>query len=233
MSVNYNTNLVRDGLVLQLDAANVKSYPGSGTVWKDLSGNEYNASLNNSVAYDTTNNGAFRFDGIDEYIATLYDMTNKINVTFQAWIKISSYPASGIRDVIFDQSTGSNGCLFAINTNGSLQAVAFNSAGQGLGAESSLILPLNEWKMVSVSFQNNRINYYMNLENTFINPTAGVIDIIKADTLNTLRVGATVDGFSIYNNFHGSISSVMIYEKVLSFEEVQQNFEALRGRFGI
>ena len=47
MGIAYNTSIVRDGLVLHLDAANKKSYPGSGTVWSDLSGNDRNGTLLN------------------------------------------------------------------------------------------------------------------------------------------------------------------------------------------
>ena len=49
MGIGYNTSVVRDGLVLYLDAANSKSYPGSGTTWFDLTGNNNNAILNGNV----------------------------------------------------------------------------------------------------------------------------------------------------------------------------------------
>ena len=56
MGIVYNTSIIRDGLVLHLDAANVKSYPGSGTTWTDLTGNSYNGQLVNTatnISYDT------------------------------------------------------------------------------------------------------------------------------------------------------------------------------------
>ena len=233
MSVAYNTAIVLDRLVLCLDAANPKSYPGTGTNWNDLSGNRNNSILTNGVTYSTIDNGIMVFDGITNYVATPYNITGKINVTFVAWVKLLSYPPVGKSDVIFDQSTGSTGCAFFITPTGNLQGVVFNSSAVGLGSTSSLVIPLNQWKMLSLSFQNNRINYYMNLDNAFIDPSAGVIDIIKLDPTNNLRIATTVDGNVNYENLNGYISDVMIYEKVLDFVETQQNFNALRGRYGI
>ena len=57
MSLIHNANVVRDGLVLYLDAANPKSYPGSGTTWYDLSGNSKNGALTNGPTYNLLNNG--------------------------------------------------------------------------------------------------------------------------------------------------------------------------------
>ena len=65
-------NIVRDGLVLYLDAK--YSYPGaSGTnpdtyTWYDLSGNENNGELKNGVGYNAANGGSLVFDGVDDYI---------------------------------------------------------------------------------------------------------------------------------------------------------------------
>jgi hypothetical protein len=53
MATLYGANVVTDGLVLHLDAANVKSYLGSGTVWKDLSGKGHNGTLINGAAYNS------------------------------------------------------------------------------------------------------------------------------------------------------------------------------------
>ena len=61
-------NIVTDGLVLYLDAANPKSYPGSGTVWKDLSGNGNHFNLINGPSF---NNFYINFDGVDDYVKSI------------------------------------------------------------------------------------------------------------------------------------------------------------------
>jgi hypothetical protein len=63
MSLGHGASIVRDGLVLYLDATNPKSYPGSGTTWKDLSGNGNNGTLVNGVGYTDANKGSLVFDG--------------------------------------------------------------------------------------------------------------------------------------------------------------------------
>ena len=71
MALGHSPQIVRDGLVLYLDAANPKSYPGSGTTF-DLTKNSNNGSLINGVGFTDTDNGAFIFDGVNDYINTSY-----------------------------------------------------------------------------------------------------------------------------------------------------------------
>lgn len=59
MAAHGGPNIVEDGLVLYLDAANKKSYPGSGTVWKDLSGNGNDGTLTNGPTFGSTNLGSY------------------------------------------------------------------------------------------------------------------------------------------------------------------------------
>lgn len=63
MGIAYNTSIVRDGLLLHLDAANVKSYPGSGTTWNDLSGKGSNGILVNGPVYSSNGKGSITLDG--------------------------------------------------------------------------------------------------------------------------------------------------------------------------
>ena len=67
MAVNYQSSIVTSGLVLCLDAVDRKSYPGTGTAWIDRSGNRNNATLVNSLSYNTNNSGTLVFDGVDDY----------------------------------------------------------------------------------------------------------------------------------------------------------------------
>jgi len=63
MGIAYNTNIVRDGLLLHLDAANVKSYLGSRTTWNDLSDKGNNGTLVNGPVYSSNGKGSITFDG--------------------------------------------------------------------------------------------------------------------------------------------------------------------------
>ena len=67
MSIHYSPTTVTSGLVLCLDAGNAKSYPGSGTVWTDLSGNGNTGTLINGPTYNSANGGSIVFDGVNDY----------------------------------------------------------------------------------------------------------------------------------------------------------------------
>ena len=65
MGIAYNPSIVRDGLVLYLDAANPKSYPGSGTTWTDLSGNGNTHTVTGSPTYSS---GKFTLNGSNGFV---------------------------------------------------------------------------------------------------------------------------------------------------------------------
>lgn len=89
MSLGHGAGIVRSGLVLHLDAANRKSYPGSGTVWTDLSGLENNGTLNNSP---TINNGILSLDGVNDNITIAsIDLSSTDKITLSFWCRLKSY----------------------------------------------------------------------------------------------------------------------------------------------
>jgi len=81
MSVNRGPKIVRDGLVLCLDAADKNSYSGAGTIWKDLSSLNNNGTLTNGPTYSSINNGSVVFDGIDDYV-TYIKLKKNITLLF-------------------------------------------------------------------------------------------------------------------------------------------------------
>ena len=99
MGVAYNSRIVTDGLALCLDAANSKSYPGSGSTWTDLSGNGNNATLTNGPTYSSANGGSIVFDGVNDYVAPT-GLTNALwqgNWTVSFWVNfdIINYESHG------------------------------------------------------------------------------------------------------------------------------------------
>lgn len=82
--------------VLWLDAANPSSYPGSGTAWKDLSGNDTTSTLGGGVSYSSANGGVLGFDGVDDYVALSNDLITTQNIrangaTYAAWVKPTDF----------------------------------------------------------------------------------------------------------------------------------------------
>ena len=79
-------NIIENGLVLALDAADKNSYVGSGTSWKDLSGNANNGTLTNGPTFSNVNGGVIVLDGTDDYVSlTSTDSLRPSNVTLSVW----------------------------------------------------------------------------------------------------------------------------------------------------
>lgn len=85
--ISYYGGIVTNGLVLALDAAKKDSYPGSGTVWRDISGNGNNGTLTNGPTFNSGNGGSIVFDGVDDYVeyGLITQMSNLINITVSYW----------------------------------------------------------------------------------------------------------------------------------------------------
>ena len=88
-AVEGGPNVVNSGLVLYLDAANNKSYPGSGTAWTDLSNSGNNITLTNGPTFSSTNNGNISFDGVNDY-ADFYAPNLGTTTTIELWCKLGA-----------------------------------------------------------------------------------------------------------------------------------------------
>ena len=97
MGINYNPSIATNGLVLCLDAANPKSYPGTGTAWTNLTGLGNNGTLVNSPTYSGANSGSFLFDGTNDYIIANTQSLNNAPYTLEIAFKISSLSSSDMR----------------------------------------------------------------------------------------------------------------------------------------
>jgi hypothetical protein len=231
MSVHAGPNTVEDGLVLSLDAANSKSYPGSGTVWSDLSGNGNTGTLVNGVGYSGSNLGSLIFDGVNDYVlltSTNLRFGGSNSYTFDFFIKV---PHSTVNQTLFSNgnlATPGNGIWFFKRRSGLDNKLTFHgySTNPRIDLLSTNIIPNNDFCSVSLTFNGtDSYSVYINgqLENSI------TTNSITAATGNSF-IGST-NGTG--NFFSGNIYSVKIYNRALTAQEIQQNFNALRGRFGI
>ena len=86
MSIRGGPDIITQGLVLHLDAADDNSYPGSGNTWYDLSGNSFHANANNLPSYSSLYNGCFLFNGTSNYF-TITEPGSLANFTVSCWVK--------------------------------------------------------------------------------------------------------------------------------------------------
>jgi hypothetical protein len=210
MGITYNPRIVTDGLVLALDAANPKSYPGSGTTWTDLSGRGNTGTLTNGPTYSSANGGSIVFDGVDDRVDTI-NVSSLTNMTIEMWIYDT---ISSERDILtYNGNSGSytfNGSTFRTDGN-SLAARVFAGVGNP---------PLNTWY---------RFCYVKNGD-LYINQ----IQYTGSGTDNPYGIISLANKRSdIPNRLNGRIAAVKIYNRALSAAQIQQNFNALRGRYGI
>jgi hypothetical protein len=226
MGVVYNTaGIVTDGLVLALDAANPKSYPGSGTTWTDLSGNGNNGTLVNGPTFDSANKGSIVFDGTNDRTDIANSSTINItgsNITLCALVNPSLFKQAmafvhkNFQYTIAFYGNASSGTItYADSSNWSY--ANFGQHGN--------FLPNKWYYIVATKNSSNIVTIYAN--NTVIISKSFGSSITS--TGNLLNVG----NYSTNYYFDGKISHCKIYNKTLTASEINQNFNALRGRYGI
>jgi len=222
MGVSYNTKTVTSGLVLCLDAANRKSYPGSGTTWTDLSGSGFNGTLTNGPTFGSADGGSIVFDGTNDIVTTTYVSTN--TYTFSAWFK-TNVVSSGFRNIISIPTP--NYSLVLLDDDTSNLGFWTNDALSG-SALSTPTISTNTWYNVVFVREGNSITggYKAYLNGILY----GNANTGTWSTTASLSVGGRTD---VSQPLNGNISQVLIYNRALSALEVSQNFNALRGRYGI
>ena len=231
MGIAYNTSIVRDGLVLHLDAANVKSYPGSGDTWKDLSGNGFNATLYNNPSHT---NGKLSFDGVDAYgeidagIKTVIE--NATNFTIMTFANVKY-----IQHV--DNLVGWGNA----NTDGTGYSRTFGQYANSSSLRTSYAGPI----LIDSSNLNqdvclvSRYDDHVLYSNTYGPVTNSNVTDYTGSTTHTWKgistsYPVTIAKTSYYSRWmEVDIASIQMYNRFLSTQEIQQNFEAHRGRYGI
>jgi len=235
MSAYSGPEIANDGLVLCLDAANTKSYTGTGAVWNDLSGNGRNSTLVNSPVYSSDNLGLLVFDGVNNSassptITTSSEgITSSIIVRARAW-GLASCPCANTQG-IWDLSTGYWN-MFSLMSN--------TSSGPFFAVYSSDITENRK----SVNFGTTQLNTWMYLTCHYNNISKTLSSYRNGNLISTavLQDGITVTAqflFARYVRHCGNcaanidISYFDFYNRALSAAEIQQNFNATRGRYGI
>lgn len=217
MGLGHGADVVRNGLVLHLDAANVKSYPGTGTTWNDLSGNENNATLVNGVTYSAANKGTFNFDETNDYVSC-GDVLSQTAYTKIVWFR----PESATNNIV----SGGSDSQHAFWMQGSSNTIYSGHNGAWSTIQYSPGDMLNKWWFGAIAF-NTTTGWIMYLNGIQVSTNASTTSFTGT---GKVRIGAFSDAANL---FDGDISSVKIYNRVLSAAEIKQNFEATRGRYGI
>jgi len=221
MSFNYSPKTVTDGLVLYLDAANTKSYPGSGTAWSDIGKNKNNGTLINGPTFNNGNGGNIVFDGIDDYVS-FSTITNTI-YTIEFWYKM------GGNDSSFGYLASGGGNGLAISEGGSYPGLVYGQFYYFNGVAPNLLGSIpstTNWNHVCalINTSTNNIQMYGNgnqLSTTTVTSMSTNISDIGRYTLAN------------QNFLKGNLALYKIYNRVLTTTEITQNYNALKTRFGL
>jgi len=217
-------NVVSDGLVFCVDASNDKSYPGSGTAWTDLT-NTADVTLLNGPTFSTDNGGCIVFDGNDDNS----QFSNIVSITantISAWVYNEDLSQDGT-------VVGNWGAQFILymDTGGAGDGyrTLYSTEGGTKGTSSDNINAIqDQWQNVVATFSGTAVSLYVDGE------------LIQTVTFSSTTMLTNSDNWAIganqpngSNDFEGKIAYVSIYDKALSAEEVKQNYNALKSRFGL
>jgi hypothetical protein len=228
MAIAYNTSIVRSGLVLHLDAANRKSYPGTGTAWNDLSGNGNNATLVNSPTFNAS--GYFTFNGTNNY-ATLSNTLAIAQSIYSSTVEIIAYRNTTTNfEVMFGGGTQSlnSGFYFGFRSSTNNFMYAFYGNDQD-GTTPTTNVAWNSYTATYNVAQSSRYRYF---NSVLLSPSqsSGVTN----SSSSNFAIGAYQTSPGVISNyFAGRIAVVRVYNRELTSLEIQQNFNATRGRYGI
>ena len=225
----YDASFNSAGALLYLDAGNTASYSGSGTTWTGLSTNASNATLVGSPPF--TSNGTasyFSFNGTgSQYASTT---SSKFNVAYTgktvfvtARMANSSF-SSGLFRCLFGTNAGSRNFNTYMYLDGSNFKLHYSAGGAG-GFSNNLSIAYMQWLVIAVTqTTGGLVTYYLNGQ-----PVGTNTGITFAQyAANGGEFVALAD-----NYWYGDIGVCAVYGQALTANVIQQNYNSLRGRYGL
>jgi hypothetical protein len=223
-------NIVKDGLVLYLDPGSPNSYFNkTNTTIKDISGNGNNGTLVNGPTYITSSGGGLSFDGTDDYVR-INSTNTSTQVTLNFWVKVTNTPPDYIGLINrFNGVGGTSRNRFLIQNN--LQKLYFEPLISGVTYDvisDSFPSILNNNTMCTMTWDGNKVLFYINGVSVMSTPYTLTGTLTSGTTNPTIGWGSD----TIYY-FGGNIYNVLIYNRALTSQEVLQNYNATKSRFGL
>ena len=243
MTISYNPSITTSGLLIHLDAANPKSYPGTGTVWKDLSLTGNNWFLSTSSQFNSSDKTLSVNTSTILYAS---DLTNPVigstsSFTIECWLLLNEIRFGGPFQNIIAYAGDYLRCGFRFGigpgviagkiypTFWTTESVPSNPDGISVGTSTQQVMVSTGTYFhtaVTHDFSSNNTTLYTNGMASASTSTGLYINTSSMQ----LSVGGQYQGTSSLN---GKISSFKWYNRALTAGEISQNFSAHRGRYGI
>lgn len=234
--------ITSSGLKVRLEANDLSGYSGSGTAWTNVAGSQYSGTLVNGVQYTEANGGLFLFDGVDEYVnvndSTVDWRMTTTPITLQSWVYFNSLTnSSGAGCGIFGKQSPSfvfDGYAVIVGASGDMRITTNGFAISKVHSSTHSALTTGTWYFLTAVLM--------------LSETAGSIKGYRNDTQivngfhgndtcnesNSLMLGRGFQwGSSPDSYLNGRIGAFYAYNKELSPEEISENFNATRRRYGV
>ena len=231
MALLHSPSIITEGLIFCLDSGNIKSYSGSGATWTDLSLRKNHSTLSNTPTYSSTSGGYLSFASASSQYATATNPGNLSRWTVEAVVRFTSSYSAKVAMVVGGQYDGVTNLNFAIGTinsptNYNIAVGFFNGSWRNT---TGIAYPLNTWAHITGTYDGSTVRQFTN--------GSEVDSLVYSGTPASggeIRINRRWDDtVSSGNLFDSNISVVRIYNRALTTSEIQQNFNALKGRYGI
>ncbi len=231
MGVTYNNRIVTDGLVLCLDAASKRSYPGTGTTWTDLKGGN-NGTLTNGPTFDAENGGSIVFDGSDDYIncGNGSDFSITEQITLICWMKKTDKTSnSGYHHLIGRAPVSNIGYTLATEVNTGYPIFQFSTNGSNQWPNNAAIFSVDactgDWTMVTASYNSNTSTVLIGVNDSFYTQT-------ETGTMYNSTANVEIGRRSGVGQYYpANIAAAIIYNRALSPEEIRRNYLSTKERY--
>ena len=215
-------SIITNGLVLNLDAGFTPSYPTSGTTWYDVSSGGNNGSLINGPTFNSSNGGGINFDGTDDFVKCSFS-----SVPVQGPGTISFFGYYSINTGVLNTIT-----IWSASSSGGIQIGIRSGTGTvwkygGVSLLSYTLPTTNQIAQWTTTFDGQNVAVYVNGVLNASTTSAGN----QSGASSTFYIGTYADSGA--EAFPGRIYNCQVYNRILSSDEILQNYNAQKGRFGL
>jgi len=239
MSFRFSPSIIKDGLVLYLDAANTRSYVSGSTVWTDISRIGNNGLLISGPTFNSLNNGSVVFNGTNQYgtIPAVSSLAFNDNFSVSVWVRVNAIHATGYSafagrfgpttnyggyELECNNQNGGNKFAFVVGNNGGTSASNFRRIN------SDVIITFGSWYHVTGTniFGVNKL--YVNGQ---VQSTTSTFNVVTNST-QLFAIGRVYADFNSYYH-NGNIANIIVYNRGLTDVEVLQNYNSTKSRFNL
>jgi hypothetical protein len=239
---NRSSNVVSDGLVFNLDAADINSHLTTGTEWYNIAATSsiVKGTLVGSPVFGTASGGVINLNGTNQYVSisglATY-LNNKNKFSYDTWVKCNNPTSTNIQTIFSfgENNQYPNDIMFFYYT-GEIRVQVNN----GADGDASIPFTSTGWNNISVVYDgtqtgnSNRLKLYLNgVLQTLNFGTYNVPSSTSNINMSMCRIGEYSTSTNDVNFLNGSIGSSMLYTKSLTDAEILQNFNATKSRFGL